>query len=319
MSTPCLLIDSGNSRIKWAFAPGILPTNWSASQPRFLASGSIMHDNWSNLANDIGIQWLTLTANTIQPDISKHPTRECAIAETNSFRTEVKPSMCSVPHGIWLSNVAGKLAEQTVRMALRTLWGRAAHDHLQVIHSSAEAACVINHYTPPSCLGTDRWASLIGAHAAYRGEHLLIVTLGTTTTLDYLSATGEFLGGVIAPGPAMMLSSLAQGTAQLPYINIENKKIEPWLRFAKNTHDALIAGCLGAQAGLIERSHAALQRDLGGPVRCILSGGARSMITQLLSIKFTEHDSLVLAGLYQLASKRFDSENILSKSITAVR
>lgn len=307
MSAPWLLIDSGNSRIKWAFAPGIPPANWCAAQPAFLASGAITHEHWHHLANDIGRQWQTLATNTLQPATSESPLGGPIIAEAFSTATKASTSPCPTPQGIWLSNVAGEPAEQAVRMALQTLWGMAASDHLKVLHSSATAAGVINHYVTPSHLGTDRWASLIGARAAYPGKHLLIATLGTATTVDALSATGEFLGGVIAPGPAMMLSSLAQGTAQLPHIDADtHATTHPSLEFADNTHDALIAGCLGSQAGLIERNHAALQRDLGGPVHCVLAGGARGLLTPSLSIPFTEHDSLVLAGLYQLASHPSD-------------
>lgn len=130
------------------------------------------------------------------------------------------------------------------------------------------------------------------------GEALLIVTLGTATTLDSLTADGHFLGGLIAPGPDLMLESLALGTAQLPAVTLADAQAAP---FATDTRSAIASGCAAAQAGLIERTHAALARHLGTSVRCVLSGGARERLAVHLSIPVTAHDNLVLAGLHEIA------------------
>ena len=86
------------------------------------------------------------------------------------------------------------------------------------------------------------------AHAAWPGEHLLIVTLGTATTVEALRADGDYLGGLIAPGPALMLQSLAQGTAQLPTLDATTPT--GGQAFARSTSDAILRGCAAAQAGL---------------------------------------------------------------------
>lgn len=261
--SPALLIDAGNTRLKWALAPMPRPQNWQPRQPAYSASGAVAQRDWP------------------------------ALAEQLAAATATAP-----PH-VWLSNVAGTAAEQGLRDTLRQLWGKAAPvPRLHSIRAQATQCGIVNHYTEPAQLGCDRWATLIGARAAFPGEHLLVATLGTATTLESLSAAGDFLGGLIAPGPALMLSSLANGTAQLPAVLPEQPADAP---FATNTRAAMLAGCLAAQVGLIERSHAALRARLG-EVRCVLTGGAGRWLSPHLCISHTAHDNLVLAGLFEIAS-----------------
>ncbi len=77
-----------------------------------------------------------------------------------------------------------------------------------------------NAYREPRQLGADRWHALIGACAHQSAPvPLLVVTAGTATTVDCLEAVEggwRFIGGVIAPGMRLMLESLARGTAGLP-------------------------------------------------------------------------------------------------------
>ncbi|VVE60410.1 type III pantothenate kinase [Pandoraea anapnoica] len=306
-AAPWLLVDAGNSRIKWALAPAVRPANWRAASPSFLASGAVDHAEWRTLATQIRAGWSALEA-----DASSTPDADGNGSQTEGrhFAPNAAPLaigqggqhdgfICPAPAGVWLTNVAGDAAEQAVRMTLQTLWGMASSDWLQVLRASDARAGVRNGYHTPSQLGSDRWASLIGAHAAWPGEHLLIVTLGTATTIEALRGDGDYLGGLIAPGPALMLQSLAQGTAQLP--TLDATMPSGGQAFARSTAEAILRGCAAAQAGLVERSYAQLEAQLGAPVRCVLSGGARHALAQTLVLPFTEHDQLVPTGLYEVA------------------
>lgn len=73
-----------------------------------------------------------------------------------------------------------------------------------------------NGYRDPMQLGVDRWHTLIAARASYPDRPLVVATAGTATTVDGVSADGCFVGGVIAPGVRLMFESLARGTANLP-------------------------------------------------------------------------------------------------------
>jgi type III pantothenate kinase len=183
---------------------------------------------------------------------------------------------------------------------------------------------VSNGYTTPSALGSDRWAGLIGAHAAFPGEPLLIATFGTATTLEALRADGRFVGGLIAPGWSLMMRSLGEHTAQLPTLdaNAARGLLTPGAGnstaqsngppaghefngpfFATDTPRSLSAGCALAQAGLIERMWNDLQAAWGVPVRLVVGGGAADEVTAALKVPHTRHDSLVLSGLALIAAE----------------
>lgn len=113
------------------------------------------------------------------------------------------------PHRILVSNVAGEQAAQQVRAACAA-WACP----VEFISARAEQCGVRNAYTQPAQLGSDRWAALIAAWHQVRTA-CLVVSCGTATTVDALSGEGEFLGGLILPGVGMMRRSLAENTAQL--------------------------------------------------------------------------------------------------------
>jgi type III pantothenate kinase len=258
---PFLLIDAGNSRIKWALAD---------AHGAFVATGVFAHEPAALAASHDAPAWSSLPA----------------------------------PGSAWISNVAGDAAAARLAALIDAHWPRLPRT---TVRAAAQQCGVVNRYTEPARLGSDRWAGMIGARAAYPGEHLLIATLGTATTLEALRADGVFIGGLIAPGWSLMMQSLGERTAQLPTLSAESARgliggndARDW--FATDTPRALSAGCLLAQTGMIEHAW----RDLGerwrAPVRLVLSGGAADEIALALAVPHTRHDALVLAGLARIAA-----------------
>jgi type III pantothenate kinase len=263
---PHLLIDAGNSRIKWALVRA------NGTQ---LAAGALAH------VTDGGAD---------QPDWSSLPT----------------------PAGAWLSNVAGESVAARITALLDAHWPQLP---LTTIRARAQQCGVTNRYTTPQALGSDRWAGMIGAHAAFPGEHLLIATFGTATTLEALRADGCFVGGLIAPGWTLMMRSLGEHTAQLPTLDAAAARgllddgsapdaSRRGLFFATDTPRSLSAGCTLAQAGLIERTWRDLQDEWQVPVRLVVGGGAVDEVASALKVPHTRHDSLVLSGLALIAAER---------------
>ena len=156
-----------------------------------------------------------------------------------------------------------------------------------------ELAGLRNRYRDPARLGADRFAAAIGARLLAPGQALVVATCGTATTVDALSADGEFLGGMILPGLAMMLGSLARNTAQLPQVAV-GTTLPP--AFADNTVDAIVSGCIAAQVGAIERACRLLPAEL-----CIVSGGAASQLAPALGVPCRMQDNIVLVGLHAAA------------------
>ncbi|WP_116134761.1 type III pantothenate kinase [Trinickia diaoshuihuensis] len=255
---PHLLIDAGNSRIKWALVDG---------RGASVGGGILAH----TLEAETDSDWAGLDA----------------------------------PAGAWISNVAGEAVAERLTALLDTHWPDLPRTF---IRARARQCGVVNGYGAPELLGSDRWASLIGARAAFPGEALLIATLGTATTLEALTADGRFVGGMIAPGWALMMRSLGEHTAQLPTLAADSARtlvgeLPARHAFATDTRHAIACGSLFAQAGLLERAWRDLSRAWDVPVRLVVGGGAADEITQALDVPHTRHDSLVLAGLALIAAQ----------------
>jgi type III pantothenate kinase len=232
-----LLIDAGNSLIKWAFV----------KDGEWLANGVLAIGQASELP-----QHLT--------DISQ-------------------------VEKIWVSNVAGEKVAQHIRKL-------ASEVHFI---ASSEAQCgVRNRYANPAQLGSDRWAGLIAAWHLIGGA-CLVVSSGTATTVDALDQQGEFIGGLILPGIAMMQQSLATETAQLKSHSGE------YAAFPLNTADAIFSGVIQATCGAIQRQYALLN-DNATPI--VLSGGAGAVLqSRLGSLPLRIVDNLVLQGLWLIAQE----------------
>jgi type III pantothenate kinase len=128
----------------------------------------------------------------------------------------------------------------------------------------------VNAYRAPT-LGADRLLAAIAAWAiAGRGhDPLVIASFGTATTVDTVAA-GRYEGGMIAPGIALMLDSLAQGTAHLPRVPAESLLLDAR---AKTTPEAIAAGVAAAQRGLIDQALQAARSATGAEPRLYVSGG----------------------------------------------
>lgn len=210
-----------------------------------------------------------------------------ATSDAASLYESLRPSL-PVETAI-ASNVAGA----GVRSALEAACQRAGVA-LRVIASLPGQLGVKNGYREPGQLGTDRWAALIAAHHAHPGDKL-VVNVGTALTVDALTATGQFLGGLIVPGPALMRRSLDQGTAAL-------REAPGAVRdFPEATPEAIASGAVQACVGAITRIGAAMAARGTPPGRIILSGGGAREIEQWLPYPATFQENLVLDGLLLIA------------------
>jgi type III pantothenate kinase len=82
-------------------------------------------------------------------------------------------------------------------------------------------------------------------------------------------------------------------------------------RFATDTRTGLSAGCLLAQAGLIERAWHDLRAQWRADVRLVVSGGAADVVADALTVPHTRRESLVIAGLALIARDAVVSHSIL--------
>ena len=190
------------------------------------------------------------------------------------------------PARIVISNVAGEGAQQ-----LLINWTSIFDARPEWVHGEAERCGVRSRYDRPEQLGSDRWAALIAARALQPGP-CLVVNAGTATTVDALSAGGEFLGGLILPGIELMRFVLHEHTGRLPMQEGEFRNLP------RNTTDAIETGCRQAQAGAIER----MFRAMGGEGVCLVSGGGGQALIERLGVPCRYVENLVLEGLARIAS-----------------
>lgn len=192
---------------------------------------------------------------------------------------------------VLISNVAGKKISDILSGFLGRL---PKAPEIRYFVSKPSHAGITNTYRNCSQLGCDRFASMIGAHALFPDKPLVVATAGTATTVDSITPEGVFLGGMILPGLGLMAHSLAMNTEQLPEIEGMEEGITP---FANHTCAAILAGCLNAQSGAIERAVEAFRKRYDN-VNCLLSGGAAKYIVPSLSVPCHIVSNLVLIGLY---------------------
>lgn len=195
------------------------------------------------------------------------------------------------PARVIVSNVANAqvkcdLSELLSRWEIEPQWANAA----------AYQGGVRNYYQDPAQLGSDRWAALLAAWQLQR-QGCLVVDAGTAVTVDALSDTGEFLGGIIIPGVDLMQKALAGSTASLKPV------MGKFSDYPDSTADAIYSGALHAIAGAIERMTALLTATLGRAPDCILSGGAAQQLQPQLHVNATVVDNLVLEGLVVIAQE----------------
>ena len=157
----------------------------------------------------------------------------------------------------------------------------------------------------PLELGADRLVNAVAAWSLARLEQLsgrtvmgsIVVDLGTATKLDCVSAQGEFLGGVIAPGVSVSLDALVARAARLRAVELR----APERVLGRSTIECVQSGLLHGHAslvdGLVSRLRRELGSDLGSECQVIATGGFAALIAPLSeTLRRTEPD-LTLHGL----------------------
>jgi type III pantothenate kinase len=194
------------------------------------------------------------------------------------------------PERILISNVAGEGAHQLI-----VNWTSIFDAEPTWLRAGPERCGVRNRYERPEQLGPDRWAALIAARSLHAGASL-VVNAGTATTVDMLTADGQFLGGAILPGVELMRFVLHEHTGRLPIAEGAYRDMP------RNTIDAIETGCRHAQAGAIERMYRAF-RELDANPLCLVAGGAGAALMDQLTVPRRYVENLVLEGLARIATE----------------
>lgn len=147
-------------------------------------------------------------------------------------------------------------------------------------------------YSTPGTLGLDRVAAAVGASVLFPQSDVLIVDLGTAITVDFLSRNGEYLGGVISPGPAMRAKALNAFTGKLPLVEVP---ADARLR-GQSTTEALQFGILNGVRFEID-GYINAYRTENQDVKVVVTGGAANAI---IRPDVTREPNLVIIGMNRI-------------------
>lgn len=193
-----------------------------------------------------------------------------------------------------ISSVAGDMANAAIRDGLaQVLEGAGDRQHWLV--SSAQAHGISSHYEPAGSLGVDRFVALVAARRR-QAIDWVVVNVGTAMTVDVLTADGQFLGGAIVPGPALMKDALDRGTAGVHVSTLAAGMVLP-----NDTQSAVGQGIAWALWGVVEGMSRQFVQAVGRAPRIVLSGGARSVLRPFLISEVVEVDELVMEGVACIA------------------
>jgi len=147
-------------------------------------------------------------------------------------------------------------------------------------------------YENPHAVGADRICNAVAGYARFGGP-LIVVDFGTATTFDVVSAQGEYLGGIIAPGLETAASMLHRAAAKLP--NVE-------LRFpndliGRTPESSIQSGLMYGGVEMVEGLNRRFKERLGDKTRIVATGGLASVLMPKLSTVESIEPILTLEGL----------------------
>ena len=272
-----LIVDNSNTRTKFALADGNQLDPWRAIIPT--------------------------------PEISPKSLEEC-LADIN-----------------WDASIISSVVPQKAAILASWLGNKPCH---QLSHLSKLPIGI--NYPKPEQIGADRLANAVGAHALF-GSPCIVLDFGTAVTFDVIASADDrkevqapagdgasaqraggvqahaddckevqashpsYQGGVIAPGLASMTEGLANRTALLPHITLQ----EPECAIGKSTEQAMLAGAVYGYRGLVREILHNLNKEFPNDPLVIATGGDAPLITRGLDEITHLSPDLTLEGLKIIA------------------
>lgn len=148
------------------------------------------------------------------------------------------------------------------------------------------------HVDVPSQVGSDRIVIAVAALAEYKAP-LILMDLGTATTIEVVEPENRYIGGCIFPGVRISLDALTSRAAQLPGISLDKPKCV----IGKNTVDCMRSGMMYGTAAMLDGLIERMEEELGHKSTIIATGGMAQFVTPLCKREIILDKDLLLKGL----------------------
>ena len=136
---------------------------------------------------------------------------------------------------------------------------------------------------------------VVGCVAALR-EHkapMIVIDMGTATTMIALDETGAFIGGCIAPGVKISMDALTDRTALLPGLQLD----QPKKAIGRNTIDCMRSGIMFGAASMLDGMVQRMEAELGQKTTVVITGGIAKFVMPLCSTPMIYDKDLLIKGL----------------------
>lgn len=144
----------------------------------------------------------------------------------------------------------------------------------------------------PRQLGSDQAVDAVAAINQYPVP-LIVIDMGTATTISVVDKNKNYLGGLIMTGMGVAADALIQRTAQLPKIDFER----PASVIGRNTIDCMKSGALYSNACAIDGIIQHIEEELGEPCTAVATGGLAPVVIPLCRRKIHVNSDLLISGL----------------------
>ena len=144
-------------------------------------------------------------------------------------------------------------------------------------------------------VGSDRIANAAGVYKKYK-NNCIVLDFGTATTFDVVTKTGNYNGGVIAPGVNLSIKSLSISADQIPIFSLKKQgKI-----IGKNTIEALRSGFYWGYSGLINNIILKIEKETKKKYKIIFTGGYATLFRTSIIRSFTIDKNITIEGIIEI-------------------
>ena len=144
----------------------------------------------------------------------------------------------------------------------------------------------------PAQIGSDLVVASVAALREYPAP-IIIIDMGTATTMCVIDANRAYIGGCICPGVRISSEALTARTAQLPGISLE----APKRAIGKNTIDSMQSGIMLGAACMLDGMIDRMEQELGQPATVLATGGIARFVIPMCRRTIIFDRNLLLKGL----------------------